>query len=136
MSEKKMVNEEQEVSALDLLLGDGMPNMKKETPTASYEVERLSEAAGKPVVFKLQALPYGRVQDLRRMSEDSEVNILLSGCLSPDLKDVKLMAKYGGVTPGEMVKNLLLPGEITDLSIAVERLCGYRKTTISEVKNG
>lgn len=35
------------------------------------------------------------------------------------------------------VKNLLLlPGEIADLSIAVERLCGYRKTTISEVKNG
>ena len=35
-----------------------------------------------------------------------------------------------------MVKNLLLPGEIADLSIAVERLCGYRKTTINEVKNG
>lgn len=136
MSENKMVNEAQEVSALDLLLGDGMPNVKKEPITASYEVERLSEAAGKPVVFKLQALGYGRVQDLRRMSEDSEVNILLAGCVSPDLKDPKLMAKYGGVTPGEMVKNLLLPGEIADLSIAVERLCGYRKTTISEVKNG
>ena len=136
MSENKMVQEEQEISALELLLGDGMPNVKKEAPTASYEVERLSEAAGKPVVFKLQALPYGRVQDLRRMSEDSEVNILLAGCVSPDLKDSRMMEKYGGVTPGEMVKNLLLPGEIADLSIAVERLCGYRKTTINEVKNG
>ena len=136
MSENKLVNEEQEVSALDLLLGDDMPNLKKDIPTAKFEVARLSEAAGKPVVFKLQALPYGRVQDLARMTQDSDVAILLAGCVDPDLKDPKLMAKHGGATPGEMVKNLLLAGEIADLSHAVERLCGYRRVTISEVKNG
>lgn len=136
MSENKLVNEEQEVSALDLLLGEDMPNLKKDIPTAEFEVARLSEAAGKPVVFKLQALPYGRVQDLARMTQDSDVAILLAGCVAPDLKDPKLMAKYGGATPGEMVKNLLLAGEIADLSHAVERLCGYRRVTISEVKNG
>jgi len=30
---------------------------------------------------------------------------------------------------------MLLPGEIADLSRAVERLCGYRMLTIEEVKN-
>ena len=29
-----------------------------------------------------------------------------------------------------------LPGEIADLAIAVEKLSGYRQTTIEEVKNG
>ena len=43
--------------------------------------------------------------------------------------------KFGGATPAETVKAALLPGEIEDLSRAVERLCGYRRTTIEEVKN-
>ena len=32
-------------------------------------------------------------------------------------------------------KAILLPGEIEDLSRAVEKLCGYRRTTIEEIKN-
>ena len=47
-----------------------------------------------------------------------------------------LKEKFGGATPAETVKNMLLPGEIEDLSRAVERLCGYRMLTIEEVKNG
>lgn len=136
MSDTKMIPDEQDVSAIDLLLGDDVPSLKNEKPTASYEVDRLSKKAGKPVVFKLQALPYGQVRDLSRMSQDSDIAILLAGCVSPDLKDPRLMDKYGGATPGEMVKNMLRPGEIADLSIAVERLCGYRGMTITEVKNG
>ena len=30
---------------------------------------------------------------------------------------------------------MLLPGEFEDLSRAVERLCGFRRITIDEVKN-
>ena len=47
----------------------------------------------------------------------------------------KLKEKYGGATPAETVKAMLLPGEIEDLSRAVERLCGFRRITIDEVKN-
>lgn len=136
MSDTKMIHDEQEVPAIDLLLGDDVPNLKTERPTASFEIDRLSEKVGMPVVFKLQALPYGKVRDLSRMTQDSDIAILLAGCVSPDLKDPRLMAKYGGATPGEMVKNMLRPGEIADLSIAIERLCGYRGLTITEVKNG
>ena len=52
-----------------------------------------------------------------------------------DLKDKRLAEKFGGATPAETVKAMLLPGEIEDLSRAIERLCGYRITTIEEVKN-
>ena len=48
----------------------------------------------------------------------------------------QLAEKYGGATPAETVKAMLLPGEIADLAIAVEKLSGYRRTTIEEVKNG
>ena len=58
-----------------------------------------------------------------------------TGCAQPNLKDRSLAEKYGGATPAETVKAMLLPGEIEDLSRAVERLCGYRGATIEEVKN-
>nr|DAD85664.1 MAG TPA: tail assembly chaperone protein [Siphoviridae sp. ctP6113] len=123
-------------STLDLLLGKAIPIVSKSLPTARYAVSRLSEEAGAPVLFTLRALPYGRVQELRRLTEESDVQILLAGCVDPDLKAPALQEKFKGVTPAETVKNMLLPGEIADLSAAVERLTGYRRTTIEEVKNG
>lgn len=136
MAEKINVEKTEETSVLEMLLGGTVPNVEKELPTAKYEVERLSGAAGRSVVFTLRALPYGRVHDLERFTQDADVNILLAGCVEPDLKDPRLMEKYGAATPAEAVKKLLLPGEIVDLSNAIERLTGYRRTTIKEVKNG
>lgn len=79
---------------------------------------------------------YGKVQKLREsLSDDVSVHILLQGCVEPDLKAPALRERYGGATPAETVKAMLLPGEIEDLSRAVEKLCGYRRTTIDEVKN-
>ncbi len=36
---------------------------------------------------------------------------------------------------GRETLRVLLPGEIEDLSRAVEKLCGYRAQTIEEIKN-
>ena len=123
-------------STLDLLLGKGILAVNKNLPTARYEVSRLSEDAGAPVIFTLQALPYGRVQEIKRLTEESDIQILLAGCIDPDLKAPALKEKFKGVTPAETVRNMLLAGEITDLSAAVEQLTGYRRNTIREVKNG
>lgn len=116
--------------------GGRVPNVEKELPTAKYKVDRLSELAGHDVVFTLRALPYGKTHDLARFTQDADVNILLAGCAEPDLKDPRLMEKFGGATPAEAVKRMLLPGEIADLGMAVEKLSGYRRVTITEVKNG
>lgn len=118
---------------LDMMLRSEVPIVQKELPRAKYEVKRLSRLVEEPVILELQALPYGRAQELREVGNDQEVMILLAGC--PELKDANLMAKFGGATPAEAVKNMLLPGEIADLSRAVERLSGYRQNTIREVKN-
>ena len=118
---------------LDQMLRPEAEDVQKNLPTATYEVKRLSRALGEPVVLELRALPYGRAQNLRDMAVDQEVHILLAGC--EELKDEALRTKFGGATPVETVKAMLLPGEIADLSRAVERLSGYRQNTIRELKN-
>lgn len=128
--------EEKQMDLVSLLLRPELPNVQKELPTAQYRVKRLSELLGTDVIFTLKGLPYGKVQKLREsMSDDVSVQILLQGCVEPNLKDPALKERYGGATPAETVKAMLLPGEIEDLSREVERLCGYRKLTIEEVKN-
>ena len=128
---------EEKKDLLALLLRPELPNVLEELPTARYKVKRLSELVGEDVVFTLRALPYGKVQKLREsMAEDTNVQILLAGCVEPSWKSVELRERFGGATPAETVKAALLPGEIEDLSRAVERLCGYRRATIEEVKNG
>lgn len=128
--------DEQKTDLLSLLLRPELPNVQKELPTAKYKVKRLSKLLGADVTFTLRALPYGKVKSLSEsLSEDVNVHILLAGCVEPDLKAPELKEKFGGATPAETVKAMLLPGEIEDLSRAVERLCGYRAQTIEEVKN-
>lgn len=135
MAEAMKRNEDQSESVLDVLLGSTIPNVEKELPTGRYKVDRLSALSGHDVVFTVRALPYGKVHDLERFTQDSDIHILLAGCVDPDLKDQQLMEKFGGATPADTVKRMLLPGEIADLSAAVERLSGYRRMTITEVKN-
>lgn len=119
---------------LDQMLRPEAEDVQKNLPTARYEIKRLSKALGEPVSLELRALSYGKSQDLREMERDVEVHILLAGC--PELSAPELREKFGGVTPAETIKAMLLPGEIADLSRAVERLSGYRQNTIREIKKG
>ena len=118
---------------LDMMLRPEVASVRDNLPTAKYEVKRLSRLLDEPVTLELRGLPYGKAQELRGMERDQEVQILLAGC--PELKDETLKAKFGGATPAETVKAMLLPGEIADLSRAVARLSGYRQNTIREIKN-
>ena len=92
--------EEKRTDLLALLLRPELPNVQKELPTAEYRVKRLSEALGTDVVFKLRALPYGKVKSIRdSVAGDPRLDILLAGCVEPDLKAKELKEKYGGATP-------------------------------------
>ncbi len=118
-------------NTLDLLLKLGV----QELPEKEYKLKRLSGLCGAPVVFKLRALPYSRASEMTKAQHvDMEVHIVLAGVVEPNLKSPELMSKYGAATPAEIIKKMLLPGEIIDISRAVERLSGYRIDTIEEVK--
>lgn len=127
--------EEGRSDLLALLLRPDLPNVREQLPTAKYRLRRLSELTGQDVVFTLRALPYGKVQRIKESAGDTCMEVLLAGCVEPDLKAPELKERFGGATPAETVKAMLLPGEIEDLARAVERLCGYRRATIDEVKN-
>ena len=119
------------MDALELLLKAEISNL----PEKSFKVKRLSELCGAPVVFQLRGLPYNRAAEIiKEQKEDMNVHILLAGVVSPDLKSRELQEKYKASTPAELVKAMLLPGEIEDVSRAVELLSGYRATTIEEIK--
>lgn len=55
-----MKEQAQEASVLDALLGATVPNVEKDLPTARYKVDRLSQAAGRDVVFTLRRCPTAR----------------------------------------------------------------------------
>ena len=121
---------------LDRLLRPEVPNVQKQLPVKQIKLKRLSELLGEELTLTLRALPYGKVEELRESTSlDMNVHILLAGVVEPDLKAKELREKFGGATPAETVKAMFLPGEIEDISREIERLCGYRMTTIEDVKN-
>lgn len=105
-------------------------------PEKQVKLKRLSKECNGEVIFNLRALTYNRVAELKEAhaGSDLEVHIMLAGVISPDLKSEDLKRKYNAVTPAEMIKNMLLPGEIEDISREIEKLSGYRITTVEEIK--
>jgi hypothetical protein len=119
------------MDTLELLLKADIPGL----PEKEYKIKRLSVLCGAPVVFKLRALPYNRTAEIiKEQKDDMNIHILLAGVIEPNLKSSELMSKYGAETPAELVKKMLLPGEVEDISRAVEKLSGYRTDTIEEIK--
>lgn len=120
------------MDTLELLLkGD-----KRLLPEKEIKIKRLSKECGGDVIFKLRALSYNSVADIKssHADRDMDVHIILAGVISPDLKSEALKSKYNAITPAELVKNMLLAGEVEDISREIEKLSGYRVATVEEVK--
>lgn len=123
---------------LDMLLSADCPNVAKNLPEKKIEVKTLSRRLGKKAVFTIRALPYGKVQELRRMDDrNTSLHIVLSGCVDPDWRAKELLDPAAGIaTPLDAIESRLLAGEIADVAMEIEKLSGYRMNTIQEVKNG
>lgn len=100
-----------------------------------FKIKRLSPKGAEPVVFTLKSLGYTRAAEISQMGNtDSNLHIILEGVKAPDLKNQALLDHYGAATPLELLKKMLLPGEIGDLALQIEKLSGYRANTLEEVK--
>lgn len=117
------------MNTMQLLLDMSIPDM----PEKEIKLKRLSEMCGEPVVFKLKALPYNRSVEIGKMDE-MNVHCVLAGVVEPNLKDSALLEHFKAPTPAELVKKMLLPGEIEDISREIEKLSGYRASTIETVE--
>ena len=129
--------EEKNLDVLDVLLRPDLPDVRKALPEKKVEVSRLSSLAGAPVIFTLRGLTYDQVRQIQdKPREEQAVYGVLYGCVSPRWKDPKLLDKEKGiVTPVDAIKARLLSGEIDDLYLEIQKLCGYLRRTIADVKN-
>lgn len=119
------------MDVIDILLNNDPVKAEEK----DYKIKRLSKAYKEDVIFKLRGLGYSRVAEIKNMnSEDVSVHIVLAGVREPNFKNKDLLEKYNAPNPAELIKKMLLPGEIEDISKAIELLSGYRKNTIEEIK--
>lgn len=117
---------------MELLLGMGIRKQAEK----EIKLLTLSEELGKDMVFKIRSLPYNTVARLREKEDQSEfsLHVVLEGVVSPNLRSEELMRAYDAPTPIELIKSILRPGEIEDISIQIEKLSGYRTDTVKLVE--
>jgi len=128
---------EKNVSILDLLLRPELPDARKALPEKRVEVKRLSEITGEQVIFTLRALSYKEVRDIQdKPREDQAVSAVLYGCKDPSWRDQRLLDPAKGiVAPPDAIKARLTAGEIDELYAEIQILTGYIRRTLADVKN-
>ena len=143
-SEKK-----QAVNVLDLLLGADIGEIK--LPTKEVEITRLSDLYGSPFVLKCQALSpekYEEVQDMAVSIKGKDVDLdtsqlqlftVMEGVVDangkPMFKNKDLMQKFKAPSPKELVRKILLSGEIVSVYTEIAKLSGFGDGAVKEVKN-
>lgn len=117
---------------LKILLG---LNGDEVNQTAEIEVKRLSKLTGKKVVWKIRALGYNRLSDMKEW-DTAKRNLMtvLEGTVQPDLKSAELADHFGVMTPEEVVRKVLLPGEIDVIAGRIHGLSGYGINVIADIK--
>lgn len=131
------------MSALDLLLKLDQTKLKR--PTKEVEVKRLSALTGEKVVFLCEALTADEMEGIQEQVlnvKEQDVDVgemqklaVLAGVKEPNLKSKELLENYNAVTPKELLKKLLLPGEIAALYNTISDLSGYGEDAVEELKN-
>lgn len=124
-------------------------------PTRKMYMPRLSELSGEKIYFTIQALTLDEAKEIRESAvkirfnkahereeyydeEDAALFALLKGVIDPDLRDNRLMEKFGVPTPKELVKKLFLSGEIAGISEQIMKLSGFNtggEAEGEEIKN-
>lgn len=91
-----------------------------------------TDADGNPVVFRIRELSYDKVIELKEMNtgKDLPAAIITAGVVEPNLRDERLQQACGAATPYEVVRKMLRAGELEDLQAAIEKLSGYRGSTL------
>ena len=117
-----------------------------EMPTKEVEMPRLTEVLGEIFNVRCKAIDGERYADIQRSAIDlnkkgglrninlyeMQVLTVIEGVVEPSLKDERLLAYFGCVTPKELVKKLFLAGEIAELSNVITELSGYDKADDEE----
>lgn len=130
-------------NTLDLLLQLDESKLKK--PGKEVEIKRLSELTGEKTIFKVEAISPEKMDEIQELSIDmktknisiGEMQILtvIEGVKEPNFKSQELMDKFKVYTPKDLIRKILLPGEILTLYNMIGELSGFNGGAIEEIKN-
>lgn len=134
------------MNTLELLLKADTDQFK--LPTRKVEIPRLTALFNGQAVFTCQALSPAKYNEIQQAAADfsrgqiQEVDMgevqmatVLAGVTDPNFKDKELMAHFKAPTPAELVKKLLLPGEIVTLFNVISEISGFGDDVVKEIKN-
>ncbi|MCS7106461.1 MAG: hypothetical protein NZ942_04030 [Candidatus Aenigmarchaeota archaeon] len=135
MSDKELLSNEEEILRKLICAKDDIP--KK-----TVLVKRID------VAFTLRALKSTEIFQIRERctyrnerkgiekfnDEDFFALLVTTATVNPDLKNKKLLEAYSAITSEEVIKKILLPGELLELADIVLNLSGW-DSEVTEIKN-
>lgn len=137
------------VNILDLLLGADTGDIK--LPSKQVEITRLTEAFGAPFILTCKALSPDKFEEVQDMAvsikgKDADIEITLLQLLivmegvvddagKPMFKNKELMLKFKAPSPKDLVRKILLSGEISSVYNVISGLSGFGEGAVKEVKN-
>lgn len=96
-------------------------------PCKAVDAEYVAELQENSIQFKK-----GELAGIK--TYDTKVLTIIEGC--PDVfKNKDLIKHFGVITPKELVKKLLVSGEMDELKSEIDKLGGYDADEVEEVKN-
>lgn len=124
---------------IDLLLETDMKKLQ-ENNKKEYEIKRLTNILGEKFTVTCQALTHEQVIHIGEVSKtnaETKFNAIVEACKieGKRFNNKELMDKFGVIKPIDLLDKLFLPGEISRLYDIVNKLSGYGKDVIEEVKN-
>lgn len=126
-------------SIVDLLLAADSSKLA-DLPTTTIEVSRLSKLLGATFEFEVHALTLQEFDELAERKGDFRVHAILMALSEPIFSNVELCKKFTPkerktpLTADELLKKLLLPGEIVNAYNEVSKLSGFTDDAIEVVE--
>lgn len=135
---------------IDLLLA--AEDSKFQRPSREVEIKRLSDVLGEKFVVKCEAISVDTYEEIQEQTmtiddegkpdvnfNDMQLFTVMEGVVDDEGKKLffnkELQKKFGAPTPKELVRKLLLSGEISKLYNTISDLSGFGKKSVEEVKN-
>ena len=130
-------------NAMDLLLK--LDKSKLIRPSQEVEIKRLTDLVGETFIVNCQALTGDEFEDIQNSAsvnaegeiiteKNLQAKYVVAGIKSPDFNNLKVIKYYGAISAAEAINKVFLPGEVTGLFNIINKLSGFSKDAVSEIK--
>ncbi len=113
----------------DFLVKNNVGNVLEKEAIVS---DRFVDEEGNHIPFKIRNITAEEIDDINRLVGDNksltDIHVVANCCVEPNFKSVELQNHYGVTSGSDLVKKVLLVGEVKKLSVEVLKLSGYFKS--------